>query len=135
MDLKKWKKEWVSLETEEQRSDFAVRFKEAIRQTPDDKRPELEAAFLEMAASDLEEAENLLEVVKLRNKLEPVLNFISLSEIAKVYFGKSRHWLYHRLNGTNINGVPAEFTANDLSTLKTALNEISEKIRKAALSI
>ncbi|MDL2208803.1 DUF5053 domain-containing protein [Parabacteroides sp. OttesenSCG-928-O15] len=131
MDINKWKEEWMALDAAEERTAFEGRFRNAIKQIPEEDLAGVQREFLQMAKSDLAEAERLMEVVNLRKKLEPVLKFISLSEIAKVYFGKSRHWLYHRLNNTVINGTPAQFTDKDVETLKTALSDLSDKMKQA----
>lgn len=135
MDIKKWKEEWVALQTDYQRSEFDIRFKKALNQLSFEERGQARSMFLQMANEDLEDAKEVVELVKLRNKLEPILNVVSMSEISSKYFGKSRHWLYQRINGSKVNGVTAKFTEDDLSKLKHALNEISENMRQVALSI
>lgn len=87
-------------------------------------------------------AEGLLECVKdtnkkveesvLREKLESVLPFISVSTLAKTYFKKSPQWFYQRLNGSIVNGNPVRFNNNELKTLSEALMDIGKKISQAA---
>lgn len=57
---------------------------------------------------------------------------ITWREIANDYFGKSPSWLYHKLDGIDGNGGRGGFTKEELSTLKMALVDLSEKIRIAA---
>jgi hypothetical protein len=57
---------------------------------------------------------------------------ITWREIANDYFGKSPSWLYHKLDGIDGNGGRGGFTKEELSTLKMALVDLSEKIRTAA---
>ena len=60
---------------------------------------------------------------------------ISLGDIARRYFGKSAAWFYQRLNGTTVNGKPAEFKEEERQLLKGALLDLSDRIRRAAESI
>lgn len=73
--------------------------------------------------------------INIKERLSEIQNVISLSYIAKHYFGKDKSWLYHRINGTNINGKPAAFTNEELDTLANALKDISSKISETSLSI
>ena len=57
--------------------------------------------------------EGLKEIEKeisIRQQLEEVKEVISLSYIAKKYFGKSRQWLNNRINGCIVNGKPCKFS-------------------------
>ncbi|MBO7192286.1 MAG: DUF5053 domain-containing protein [Bacteroidales bacterium] len=48
--------------------------------------------------------------------------------MAKSYFGKSRQWLYQRVNGLLVNGKQAQFTPAELETLNFALKDMGEKL-------
>jgi hypothetical protein len=61
-------------------------------------------------------------------QLENISKIVSLSHIAQNYFHKSRHWLYQKINGCNVNGKPAKFTSDEIETLNLALQDISKKI-------
>lgn len=74
-----------------------------------------------------------LQDVKLALKLGDVANALSLSYIAKVYFGKSKTWLYQRLNGNNVNGKPARFTDEERKRFAEALQDLSRRISETAL--
>lgn len=63
-----------------------------------------------------------------RMQLEAVADIISLSYIAKHYFGKSRQWFNNRLNESIVNGKPATFTPEQVATLNKALTDISKRI-------
>lgn len=73
---------------------------------------------------DLEEVRQEL----LRDKMKEVLPAISVSYIARKYFGKSSSWFYQRLNGNKVNGKEASFTPGELNTLSAALNDIGKKL-------
>ena len=93
--------------------------------TEDDER------LLEGVKQDFANIHNKLEDVRqevLRDKMKEVLPAISVSYIARKYFGKSSSWFYQRLNGNRVNGKEATFTPNELSTLSAALNDIGKKL-------
>jgi hypothetical protein len=135
MDLQKWVDEWVTLDTEEQRKDFDKRFRQAIATMSEDERLQFEEIFYQSAVKATEEAKALVEFVKLRRKLEPILDYVSLSEISKKYFGKTRQWLYQRINEYDVNGKPAKFTKEEIEILRSALEEIAGNIKRVARSI
>ena len=74
-----------------------------------------------------------MQDVKLALELGDVANAISLSYIAKAYFGKSKNWLYQRLNGNKVNGKPAQFTEEDRTSFAEALLDLSKRINETAL--
>lgn len=71
----------------------------------------------------------------LRDKLGELPEAISFSYIAKKYFGKSRNWLYQRINGYNVNGKKARFTENEFQTFQNALKDISAMINQTSLKL
>ena len=79
----------------------------------------------------VERAEDAL----LRDKLGEIPEVISLSYIAKKYFGKSRNWLYQRINGYLVNGKPARFTEEERKKFVAAINDISDMLKKTSLSL
>lgn len=58
--------------------------------------------------------------------------FISVSEFAKQYFGKSASWLHQRINGNAVHGKVATFTPTELTTLANALKDVAGKLTHAA---
>lgn len=86
----------------------------------------------------INEAKNFIEKADdalLRNKLGELPEVVSLSYIAKKYFGKSRNWLYQRLNGYLVNGKPARFTEEEKKKFIAAINDISDMLKKTSLSL
>lgn len=86
----------------------------------------------------------LREQMKLRRKrpdvdvkkyLAEVQDMVSLSYIAKQYFNKDRSWLYHRINGSLVNGKPAAFTEQELTILSDSLKDIGIKLSEISTSI
>lgn len=135
MDIQEWINEFDMLTTEAQRNDFDKRFRAAVAEIPEEEKGEFQRTFYNSALQNLKEAEEIIEIASVRKALEPVIKYISLSEIADKYFNKTRQWLYQKLNGNIVNGVPAKFTKEELNTLKSALNELSEDMRRVAQTI
>ena len=73
--------------------------------------------------------------INMKEKLIEVQDIISLSYIAKHYFGKDKSWIYQRINGTCVNGKPAAFTNEELDILSNALKDIGTKISDTSLLI
>lgn len=80
----------------------------------------------------INESKELRERIEVRKQLEGVLPFISVSEFAKRYFGKSASWLHQRINGNAVHGKVATFTPAELSTLANALKDVAGKLTHAA---
>ena len=100
---------------------------------------EMDALFAEdgEAASramldDLKDTVQEAEEESLRSKISGILPAISVSYIAKTYFHRSPAWFNQRLNGNIVNGKKARFSEDELRTLSTALQEISEQVKAAS---
>ncbi|MGY0407408.1 MAG: DUF5053 domain-containing protein [Polaribacter sp.] len=57
---------------------------------------------------------------------------IKWASISKNYFGKSRSWLSQKMNGFDGNGSETEFSKDETETLKNALYDLSNRIKKCA---
>ena len=73
--------------------------------------------------------------VTMKERMQDLLTAISWAELSRTYFGKSNSWLYHKMNGIDGNGKPTEFSAAELATLKGALVDLADRIRRAADTI
>lgn len=73
--------------------------------------------------------------VDVKNIIKNIQDIVSLSYIAERFFNKDRTWLYHRINGTCVNGKPAAFTEEELKKLAESLEKISLSISDASTSI
>ncbi|WP_373249940.1 DUF5053 domain-containing protein [Bacteroides thetaiotaomicron] len=78
------------------------------------------------------EAKELKRRIEVRKILSEILPFISVSEFAKQYFGKSASWLHQRINGNEVHGKIATFTDGELITLADALRDVAYKLNNAA---
>ena len=70
-----------------------------------------------------------------RAKLGDLPEALSLSYIAKKYFGKSRGWLMQKVNGNKVNGKVAAFTDDERLKFRRALQDLSEKMSAVAMSL
>lgn len=80
-----------------------------------------------------QEVSAIQEQLTIRERLEPVLPYLSISTLAKNYFNKSSSWFYQRLNGNKIHGKVCRFTEEELKTLNMALKDISHRISSLKL--
>jgi len=83
----------------------------------------------------IEEAREVIKRVDVYLALSDVAKYISLSQIAKDYFGKSRYWLYQRIKRSVVNGKPAEFTPSDREKLAKALKDIADRLTESSVKI
>lgn len=80
-------------------------------------------------------AEEIAEDLSIRMQLEEISDFINLSAIARHYFGKSKDWLYQRINGNRVNGKEATFTPDEIKRFNTALADLSAKLGSVRLQL
>ena len=101
----------------------------------EEEKKHVRAEFIKSLDEKIEEARTFLNEVDLKIEMLEISKFISLSQIAKKYFGKSRTWLYQRLYGYKVNGKPAQFTPAERQTLVNALQDIAQMAQKTSLKI
>ena len=123
------------------------KFKEAIHNAKsDEEREKIESQMMELYAEDPDAfAEGMVVFAKdtadraedllIRQKLKDVVPAISMSYISKNYFKKSENWIYQRLNGNTVNGKAANFTHDEINTLKFALNDLSKQLGSVSVSL
>ncbi|MDR1090501.1 MAG: DUF5053 domain-containing protein [Prevotella sp.] len=68
-------------------------------------------------------------------KMDGIKDLVSMSYISKNYFGKTRNWIYQRLNGNLVNGKVARFTTDEKIKLKFALDDIGKKLQDTSSRI
>ncbi|MDR1198822.1 MAG: DUF5053 domain-containing protein [Prevotellaceae bacterium] len=85
-------------------------------------------AYAKAFENSLKDAINKADELLLKEKLKSITPAVSLSYIAKKYFGKTRHWLYQRINGSTVNGKPARFTEDELQQLKDAFHDLGKEL-------
>ncbi|MDO5522746.1 MAG: DUF5053 domain-containing protein [Bacteroidia bacterium] len=122
--------QYKALTTEEERAAFQEKRANRVADMPETEREKYISASMKGLDATIETAENLLAV----HKLGAISEAISLSYIAKTYFGKSKEWLYQRLNGYKVNGKPAQFTPQEQKQFANALADIGTKLEKTSLN-
>lgn len=92
-------------------------------------------ALIAEARELLEKGDRMMEeeVNDIRRSLGDITQIINMSYIAKHYFGKSRTWLYQRINGNIVNGKPVFFTIAERKQLQETLRDIGKKLSEATL--
>lgn len=113
--------------TTEEKENIAKEMEALKNQNPEAFTEALESLIHSTAkeVSDLTIAEKMGEATKM----------ISMAYIAKTYFGKSRSWLAHKINGNKVNGKVVEFTDEERSTFKHALTDMSQKLGSLGVSL
>ena len=101
----------------------------------DEEQKQLSIAVSDDLQKIRQEVGELKRTLSARELMEPILPFISVSALAKEYFGKSASWFYQRLNGNMVHGKPVSFTQEELTVLAHALNDMASKLQQAALSV
>jgi hypothetical protein len=134
-ELEKLKKEFISLNTEDERKEFDVKFKNVIDKKNEKEKREFADAFSAAAKEDVARIQEFCNEVSIRIKLEKVLHVISMSYIAHEYFKKSKYWFSQKLNGNLKNGKVSSFTDEELKTLAFALDDIGKTLQNTARSI
>lgn len=119
-EILKLKERYHAAHTDKQRADIDREIEALATQDPDT----FAAAMVECARETADCAEELT----LREQINDILPAVSLAYISKTYFGKTRQWLYQRINGTPVNGKPAKLNAEERKTLEDAFKDIGEKL-------
>lgn len=108
--------------------------KEKIQLELDKLQDEDADAFSEAMLACMKDTNKELSDFIMREQLNEILPYISISAIAKNYFGKSKEWFYQKMNGNIVNGKPAKFTAEEIQKLNFALQDLSKKLGSVRIS-
>lgn len=65
-------------------------------------------------------------------KRTDILKVLNASYIAERFFSKSKSWFSQKINNHVKNGKPAEFTPEELETLRNALYTLSFELQEVA---
>ncbi|NDW11246.1 DUF5053 domain-containing protein [Dysgonomonas sp. 520] len=134
-EVEKYLAEWHTLKTDEDFANFDKKIKaEQAARTPQELE-EISKQFEKGAEKAIKEAEELIEYLTVKQQLEDILPYISVSQIAQQYFKKSRHWFYQKLNGNIVNGKIASFNKDEVKVLSQALNDIGKKFQDTSIRL
>lgn len=87
------------------------------------------ADFIINGFQEIDEELHLLDKrISIQEQLEPVKEIVSLSYIAKNYFGKSAAWLQQRIYGYKVRGKVYTLSSKDIDILNAAIQDISKKL-------
>ena len=132
----------MTLSVKEKLKDLKMRFRTASKSELAEIDKEMENLALENPESfsnalleSAKETVNQAEELRIKEKLETILPIVSVSYLAKTYFGKSPQWFYQRLNGNIVNGKEARFSGQELNIISKALNDIGDKLKESSLHI
>ena len=105
------------------------------------KKPSVKLTAEELEKGVIEFDEGLRKIIEeademiFRAKLGDLPDALSLSYIAKKYFGKSRGWLMQKVNGNRVNGKIAVFTDEERLVFRKALQDLSKKLSAVAMTL
>ncbi len=87
----------------------------------------------DFAEKGVAEQEN--EIASLRQRIEADnYRLLPIAYIAEKYFGKSRQWLYQRLNGYSVRGKVYTLSREQKETFNNALLDITNRIASIRLA-
>lgn len=109
--------------------------KDAISQEMARLHAEDPKAFTESLEGLIKATANKMDELTMAERMGEATKMVSMAYVARTYFGKSRSWLAHKLNGNIVNGRPAEFTDSERLTLKHALSDMSAKLGSLGVSL
>lgn len=113
--------------TEEERAAIACEMEALKEQDP--------KAFTEALEGLIVTTARNVEELTMAEQMGEVTQMVSMAYIARTYFGKSRSWLAHKLNGNIVNGKAASFTDEERATLKHALADMAGKLGSLGVSL
>jgi hypothetical protein len=79
--------------------------------------------------------EKATRATDIKIKLSDILLDVTWSKISRRYFVKSASWIYNKMNGSDGNGGPGDFTYEERIQLRNGLYDFAERIRKIADSL
>lgn len=116
-------------------SPYMAKVNEMRAAMSDSEREAFNNALVAEAQALIEKGDRMIdsEIKEVRSRLGDTPEIVSMSYIAKNYFGKSRTWLYQRINGNKVNGKPVFFTRAERRQLQEALHDIGQKLSAITL--
>ena len=134
MDIKKIMSEYHE-SSESRKEEIREKLKNNFALLSENEKKEVQSIFIESQHEIVEEGKIALKELKLKTELERISKYVSMSYIAKAYFGKSRQWLNNRIKGNIVNGKTAAFSSDELNMFSSALANLSNEIKETALRI
>lgn len=120
--------EFCSLKTEKERKEHDAKFAALMKSVPSEQR-KLAGQYLREVMAERRSTKSPKVDKDFKKELQDIQEVVSLSYIAKEYFGKDRTWLYKKINGT----IP--FTEDEMKILSMALKSIGNKFLDTSASL
>ena len=120
--------EFCTLKTEAERQEHDKKFATLMKSVPVEQR-KLAGQYLREVMAERRTLKSQKINKNFKKELEDIENVVSLSYIAKEYFGKDRTWLYKKINGT----IP--FTEDEIKILSIALKSIGNRFLDTSASL
>jgi len=135
MDIREWMQKLHNASTDAEKDQITVAIKGVFDSLSDTDKELVRSEFLKSLDEKLEETKEALKRIDMAIEMQEIVNYVSLSKIAKNYFGKSKEWLYQRINGYKVNGSPAQFTPEERIQLSMALKDIGRMAHETSIKI
>jgi len=135
MDIRELMQRLHNASTEAEEAQILASIKNEFDSLSDSDKEFVRKEFLTSLDEKLEEAKDLIKRMDIAIEMQEISKYVSLSRLAKDYFGKSKAWIYQRIKGYRVNGEPARFTPDELATLSFALQDISRKAHETSMRI
>jgi hypothetical protein len=135
MDIKLLLQKMHDAETDSEKESIKGEIENRFNLLNDEDKKKVQQDFMQSLDNKLNEAEETLKKVDVYLEMKELSAYLNFAQIAKEYFGKSKEWLYQRINGFVVNGKPAQFNEQDKEKLSSALIDLSQKLQKTALRI
>lgn len=74
-------------------------------------------------------------ITDMKKKIKDIQMVISWREFANTYFQRSSSWFYHKLDGIDGNGGQGGFNEEEAKQMRSALIDLSNRIRRVAETI
>lgn len=127
---------YYSATTPEEHEQARIAQQQAQDAMDEQTREEYHAAIKAQAEADFAQLDKLIAEGKeqlMRKRLGEITQIVSLSYVARTYFGKSRAWLHQRMNGNIVNGKQARFSEAECQQLQNALHDLGRKLSSVAI--
>lgn len=95
-------------------------------------KAEVKEAYNQFMTSGLRQVE--VDVKAIRSQMDDQYDLLPISYIAKNYFGKSRAWLYQRINGNKVNGKVYSLSSEQKAIFNGAVKDIARQIASVQLA-
>lgn len=112
--------------SEERRDEISLWLKENSTNT------EVKEAYNRFMTEGLAEVKSGVD--KLREQIDSRYDLLPISYIAQHYFGKSKAWLYQRLNGNKVRGKVYTLNDEQKNIFNSAVKDIARQIGSVQLS-